>query len=215
LAQWLNLPWRDAKLLCAMSGRGRRSAIGTHGFLQGGLLVDAGKLPGETLGQLADRIEVPTQWRFILIRQPSARGLAGSQETQTMRRLPPVPDRVTAELERLIHEEILPAAKTANCQEFSEAIYRYGHLAGECFALAQGGPFATPDIAALIGDLQQLGVAGVGQSSWGPTVFAITANAAAAQQLVSHLQADRRHQHRHFTIASPNNSGVCAQVTAE
>src|SRR5262245_46303407 len=38
--------------LAARVGRGERSAIGVHGFDRGGLLVDAGKLPGEAVSPL-------------------------------------------------------------------------------------------------------------------------------------------------------------------
>ena len=215
LAEWLELPWRDPQLLRAMSGRGRRSAIGTYGFLQGGLLFDAGKLPQETLGRLADRVEIPAEWRFVLVRQPEARGLAGSDESHAISELPPVPPSVTEELERLIQNEILPAARAADCDAFGSALFSYGHLAGECFAKAQGGPFATPAIETLVHRIRQLGIPGVGQSSWGPTVFAVTSCHAVAEKLVSDLQADNLYRNDEVVITKPNNSGCSVRVKLE
>jgi len=214
LAEWLNIAWRDPAQLATLSGRGRRSAIGTHGFLQGGLLADAGKLAAEPLGELADRVALPADWRFVLIRSPAASGLAGPAENQAISQLPPVPTSVTAELERLIHQGILPAARASDWQAFSEAIYSYGYQAGECFAPAQGGPFATPEIATTVDQIRALGVPGVGQSSWGPTVFAVTPDAAGADQLVQQLKAEPRYRDYSFDIAAPNNRGVAMTVQA-
>jgi len=208
LSEWLGTAWRDANQLSQLSGRGQRSSIGTHGFLAGGLLVDAGKLPNEPLGQLAARIAMPITWRVVLIRQPAVHGLAGSVETAALDSLPPVPLVVTQQLQQLINEKILPAARDANWQSFSEALYAYGHQAGKCFAAAQGGPFASPEIAALVNHIRELGYPGAGQSSWGPTVFAIAPNTPAAETLVNQLQNNPTYSQHHFFIAPPNNTGA-------
>ena len=44
---------------------------------------------------------------------------------------------------------------------------------GDYFAPAQGGRYASPAVAAVVARLRARGVRGVGQSSWGPTVFAV------------------------------------------
>jgi len=209
LAEWLKLPWRDANLLSQMSGRGKRSAIGTHGFLQGGLLVDAGKLPNEPLGKLAARVAMPTDWRLVLIRPTNiACGLTGKREAQVIASLPPVPTEITQQLHQWIDDQILPAARNADWHRFSEAIYRYGHRAGECFSTAQGGPFASPQIAELVETVRQLGFPGAGQSSWGPTVFAIASDAQSAETLVNTLKQHPDYRHCHFAITRPNNTGT-------
>ena len=40
------------------------------------------------------------------------------------------------------------------------------------FRLAQAGPFAHARIEQIVKTIREFGVKGVGQSSWGPTVFA-------------------------------------------
>jgi len=214
LSEWLGTPWRDATLLSQVSGRGQRSAIGTHGFLQGGLLLDAGKLADEPVGQLADRVELPIDWRFVLIRQPALHGLAGTAETKAMSAVPHVPLAVTKSLQQLISEKVLPAARAADWQAFSEAIYDYGHLAGECFAAAQGGPFASPAIASLVEYIRQLGYPGAGQSSWGPTVFAVATDQAAADSLVAELRQQPAYHDYVFTVTKANNSGATVDVNS-
>ena len=71
---------------------------------------------------------------------------------------------------------MLPAIERADCSAFGDALYEFGRLAGECFAAAQGGPFANAFNERLVEAIRGYGVAGVGQSSWGPTVFAVVAN---------------------------------------
>ena len=111
LSVLFNVEYRDAATLAQMSGRGRRSAIGTHGFLHGGLLVDAGKLPDDPLGTLQTRFEMPTPWRFVLIREPAGQGLAGKAEQTAISSLPPVASEVTESLHTLISAEILQPSK--------------------------------------------------------------------------------------------------------
>jgi predicted sugar kinase len=166
--------------------------VGTHGFFQGGLIVDAGKFPGESLGRLDRHLALPEEWRFVLVRDVTAVGLFGNAESNAFSRLPPVPDAVTENLWRIVREEMLPAVETANSQRFGESVFRYGRLAGRCFANVQGSPFASSAIMELVNSIREFGIAGVGQSSWGPTVFAITATQGEAEDLGLWLSARTR-----------------------
>ncbi len=87
-------------------------------------------------------------------------------------------------LRRIAETAILPAAQAGDLEAFGEAVHEFNRRAGEPFAAAQGGPYASPAIAELIADVQTLGVRGVGQSSWGPTVFAVVADSDTALSLV-------------------------------
>jgi beta-RFAP synthase len=188
-----------------------RSAVGTYGFRDGGLIVDSGKELGRPLGRLAHRRAVPAAWRIVLVRSDNVQGLAGDYEADAFSRLPAVPDDVTRELWRITEAEMLPALDRSDCGAFGEAVYRFGRLAGECFAAVQGGPFASPKVARLVDSIRGYGVPGVGQSSWGPTIFAFTASEAEAQALSQWLQNSRDRRARQVTIARPNNRG--AQVS--
>jgi beta-RFAP synthase len=208
MREFLELPSLPIDALAASVGRGSRSAVGTYGFEQGGLIVDAGKLPGRLIGALARRVELPADWRFVLVRPADGRGLAGEHETDAFARLAPVADSVSAELWRLTDCEILPALARADCAAFGEAVYRFGRLAGECFAAVQHGPFASEVIAELVRSIREFGVAGVGQSSWGPTVFAVTASQLEAQALAEWLGEALEIPPHNRTIARPNNRGA-------
>jgi beta-ribofuranosylaminobenzene 5'-phosphate synthase len=210
LRRFLELPELPVVELAASVGRGARSAIGTYGFQQGGLIIDAGKLPGDTLGKLATRVVLPEEWRFVLARAADASGLAGDREVDAFAQLPPVPTHVSTELMRIVESDMLPAADASDCDAFGEAVFQFGRKAGECFAAVQGGPYASPETARLIESIRDRGVRGVGQSSWGPTVFAIVPNEAEASSLAQWLARDAPVRFA-ATVSAPNNRG--AQIT--
>ncbi len=81
--------------LAALAGRAARSAIGTYGFVHGGLLVDAGKDSEQSLAPLERRVELPNAWRFVLICPRGERGLSGEAERRAFSDLPPVPRSTT------------------------------------------------------------------------------------------------------------------------
>jgi beta-RFAP synthase len=208
LRRFLQLPEAPVESLAASVGRGRRSAVGTYGFEYGGLIVDAGKRYDAQFGQLFKRLELPAQWRFVLVRHLDIQGLAGTPEAEAFAALPPVPESVTRELWQIVTEQMIPAVESDHCADFGESVYKFGRLAGECFASVQGGPFASPMIAHQVNAIRRFGVAGVGQSSWGPTVFAVLPTETDARQLVQRLRAESGIRECEITIAAPNNSGA-------
>ena len=176
--------------LAAAVGRGRRSSIGTYGFDLGGLLYEDGKAPGETIGRLHAHVETPADWRVVLVGTARADGLSGDAEVRAFGSLPPVPAVVTQRLKCCVEEHLLPAAREGNLPEFAEHLYQYGHEAGMCFAACQGGPYAGPHLERWVEQIRPRGYAGVGQSSWGPTLFVVVDSDAAAQELIGWFQRD-------------------------
>lgn len=215
VAEWLGRPTRDPVVLSGLVDRGRRSAVGTYGFVQGGLILEAGKLADESLAPLVARVELPSQWRFLLLRPPVPPGLSGSDEQQAFAELPPVPHEVTAQLcqEALLH--LVPAARLRRFDEFSQSVYRYGYLAGTCFATAQGGAYANERLTQLVTLLRRWGIAGVGQSSWGPTLFALLPDRSQAEALMAQLRAHQETCDLELTLAAPVGRGAEITVTAE
>ena len=194
--------------LATCTGRGTRSAIGTHGFVHGGLLVDAGKLAGEPLGTLEARCPLPTAWRIVLIRTSEHSGPSGMPEQTAFKRLVAVPLAVTHELWQITHRELLPALRKNDLATFGEGVYRFGLLAGGCFSAVQNGPFASQPIQNLVDAIRARGVTGVGQSSWGPTVFAFTHDQNEAETLSQALATEEGIDSSSITIAEPNNCGA-------
>jgi beta-RFAP synthase len=123
-------------------------------------------------------------------------------------RLPPVPQEVTRELWQITSDEMLPAVEQIDCRMFGEAVFRFGRLAGECFAAVQRRPFASKEIERLVDSIREFGVPGAGQSSWGPTVFAVTDGDEQARQLVDWVQSRYAGVEYEIVIARPNNRGA-------
>jgi beta-RFAP synthase len=167
--------------------RGERSAIGTHGFDHGGLLVERGKRSGEDLSPVAAHVALPSSWRVVLFTPPAKTHWHGERERGAFAT---ASGGNAAALRDLAESAILPAARAGNVMAFGEAVHEFNRLAGEPFVAAQGGPYASPLIAELIADVRKAGVTCVGQSSWGPTVFAIVGDSDTAMALL--LQFGRR-----------------------
>ena len=212
LQRFFQLPELAPAELARSVDRGQRSAVGTYGFAHGGLIAEQGRLPHESLAPLAACVPLPEAWRFVLVRDSNATGLSGAAEREAFEALPAVPPEVTHSLKRELHERMLPAAADSDWNLFSESVFDYGVQAGSCFAACQGGPFASARIAALVSAIRQFGIPGAGQSSWGPSVFAVARDQQQAIALCDHLREMTDDSALHCEIARPCNAG--AQIVA-
>jgi len=161
-------------------GRGERSAIGIHGFDRGGLVVEAGKGAGEEVSPLLSQVGLPTAWRVVLFR-PHAPTWHGDRERAAFAS---ASDGDSRALRYIAETAILPAARMGDFAPFGEAVHEFNRRAGEPFARSQGGPYSSPAVQELIAELRGMSIRGVGQSSWGPTVFAIVPDGDTALSLV-------------------------------
>ncbi len=196
-------------------GRGTRSALGIHGFEQGGFLIDGGKRRLEDIGTLVSRVSFPAEWRIVLVTPPAGEGLSGTDEQTAFHRLSGMPECVTNRLCRLLLMEILPAIREAGFPEVSEGIYQYGQQVGAYFEPIQGGPFASPKMADLAENLRSRGIRGVGQSSWGPTLFVLEESQSAAEELVQQLHSQPPWADCEFHIAGPKNEAASVAVSTD
>jgi len=170
--------------------RGARSALGIHGFDEGGFLLEAGKLPNQPVGCLVVRAEMPHDWRWVLVRPRSEEGISGGEEVSAFGSLPPMSSALTDALCGLAVREIVPAIKEANFELFSQGLWEYGQRVGEYFAPVQGGVFAHSQMRQLAGALRERGVVGIAQTSWGPTLAVIQPHTASATELVDWIRQD-------------------------
>jgi beta-RFAP synthase len=207
------LPSGSPQELALSVGRGVRSAVGTYGFVQGGLIVEQGKLPGEPISPLDCRIDLPAQWRFVLVRPLGLAGLAGDDESATIAGLPAIPPEVTERLIALARDHLVPAAATGQFDDFAGSLYQYGNLSGQCFAARQGGPYNGPVLTRLVDQIRGLGAAGVGQSSWGPTLFVVQPSQDAAETLLAQVQELRDVPPLDALITPAANRGARIEVS--
>jgi beta-RFAP synthase len=160
--------------LAELAGRGLRSGIGLHGFRHGGLIVDGGRRGPQGVPPLLARQEFPGDWHALLVVPANDPGLHGPDEVRAFAALPAVPDAVTDRLCRLVLLGILPAVLEHDISSFGAALSELQHHVGLCFSTAQGGPYAHPESESVVSFLRDAGLHGVGQSSWGPTLYGFT-----------------------------------------
>lgn len=203
----------DAATLAARVGRGLRSSIGIHGFAQGGLFVDGGKAPTDTVGSIDLRLHFPADWRFVLVVPGASAGLSGDTERDAFQRLTGMSAETTRRLGEIASIDLIPAVGRGDFDACSEALFEYGRLVGEYFAPVQGGIYANAAMARLVDDLRGAGVRGVGQSSWGPTIFALLRDDAAAKELAGELAGSPYCLGASIHIAGPLNTGASLFVT--
>lgn len=173
--------------LAALTGRGQRSAIGAYGFFHGGLIVEGGKHNPAALAPLLVQQSFPPHWRILLITPLQLAGVSGDRERQAFAKMKPIPRDVTAEMCRLVLLGMLPALIERDIDGFGQSLYELQQRVGQCFASAQGGVFAHPMLEEITRFIRARGVQGVGQSSWGPTLYAVVADEATGQALAAEV----------------------------
>jgi beta-RFAP synthase len=199
--------------LSEFSGRGKRSALGIHGFSQGGFLLDGGKREPGSLGTLLVRVDVPEEWRILLVTPTDRSGLSGAAEAAAFQNLQAMPLSTTGELSRLVLLEILPALSEKSFSAFAAALHEYGAIVGDYFSEIQGGRYAHPAMRELIRWLRERNVVGTGQTSWGPTIFAFFENDTEASAIVKSIEKDSRWSGCTIRIARPLNRGAKIEVS--
>jgi len=194
-----------ATALAARIGRGQRSGIGTHGFACGGFLVEAGQ------GEVGAR-DFPSDWQVVVILGSETPGLHGSAETTAFDQLAtPSPARTDA-LCRLVLFGMLPALVEQDIDAFGEAVHDFNARVGEAFAPVQGGIYANERVADVVRFVRSQGVRGVGQSSWGPVVFAVLADRERADDLARRLRSRFALKVNDVMITHARNHGADVRV---
>ncbi len=192
--------------------RGRRSSVGSWGFHLGGCIVELGASADQTFAPLRQRIAVPEEWRVLVAWAPQNTGLHGKAEESAFSRLPQISPQTTEALARIALNRIIPALEHRDFSRFSQSIYEYGMMSGRCFEVLQGGPFASEQIAGLVDRLNKFGICGVGQSSWGPAVYAILKDDEQANWLQQKLEADSEFGDLCMLVTTPNNCGATTTI---
>ncbi|HYT87222.1 MAG TPA: beta-ribofuranosylaminobenzene 5'-phosphate synthase family protein, partial [Gemmataceae bacterium] len=206
----------DAVELARRVGRGKRSALGIYGFERGGFLVEAGKRGAEGVAPLAVRLDFPEEWRVVLVLPPWGQGLHGAAEVAALQRLLAQGWSLegTDALCRLALLGMVPALVERDAVAFGEALYDFNRRVGEAFRSVQGGTYAHPRTAEVVAFVRQQGVPGAGQSSWGPTVFAIVDGVAPAEDLARRLRERVGLDAGAVLVTGAANHGAVAESSA-
>lgn len=180
----------DVRRIAQLLERGARSSIGIATFERGGVVLDGGRGDSDEPPPVLSQLPFPEAWRVLLIFDHEHEGLHGAAEKTAFQRLPVFPAASAAELCRLTLMVALPALAEHRLDRFGWAIAELQRAIGDHFAPVQGARFMSAGVTEVLKWLETEGIAGVGQSSWGPTGFAIIGSEAEALRLRE--QAERR-----------------------
>jgi beta-RFAP synthase len=187
--------------------RGARSGIGVAAFAQGGFVVDGGKAPGDSAPPpIVARLPLPEAWRVLLVLDASGQGVHGPAETAAFDELAPFPAARAADLCRMTLMRLLPGIATADIAAAGSALAEIQRVVGDHFAPFQGGGrFASRSVADALAWIEAQGIAGVGQSSWGPTGWALLPDAASAARLAAAAAARLAGRDLTFRVVAGRN----------
>jgi beta-RFAP synthase len=198
---------RSPSELARLTGRGSRSGIGLHGFQHGGLIVDGGRNHDSDIRPLVARMRFPEEWSVLIVQPEGVGGLHGVDEKEAFAKLPPISRAEGDSLFQLITREVLPAVLNRDLYAFGAALGEMQERVGTAFAPAQGGIYATRHAALIVNELEHLGFAGAGQSSWGPTLYAFSE--------LPREEIDRRAVELRARFALAQSSVFCTTATNE
>jgi beta-RFAP synthase len=183
----LGLILQDVALL---TERGARSGIGLGTFAEGGVVIDGGRGAKTLVPPVIARADFPEEWRIVLIFDSADIGVHGSEEIEAFRTLPEFPADVSSELCRRVLMQALPALAEHDLKTFGAAIRELQVRTGDYFAPVQGGRYASTRVASVLDWLEHNGVLCLGQSSWGPTGFAVLSGEAEAEEYLRAMRAE-------------------------
>ncbi len=201
----LKLNINDVALL---TGRGERSGIGLGAFASGGVIIDGGRGKQTLMPPVIARANFPEAWRIILIFDHAHSGMHGTEEAEAFRILPEFPADTAAMMCRHVLMQALPALAERDLASFGAAIQELQTRTGDYFAPLQGGRYASSRVVEVFKWLSERGTACYGQSSWGPTGFAIVATQAEAKDMMQKLQAQFSQAALEFMLCKGRNQGA-------
>ncbi len=196
--------------------RGARSGIGLAAFTGGGFIIDGGRGVQNRPPPVTLRADFPEPWRVLLILDTRRAGVSGEAETTAFAGLPEFPNAMAANICHLVLMKLLPGLAEQDLAAFGAALTEIQQIVGWHFAGKQGGsPWTSPGVGRLAQKMQALGATGIGQSSWGPTGFAFTPDAAAAERLYHSLVQEAKGDGLDIRIARGRNSGALVEAVSD
>ena len=192
--------------IASMMDRGLRSGIGIGVFEYGGLVVDGGRGAKTLVPPVLSHLELPADWRFILVFDRRGQGLHGEQERAAFDALPLFSRSDAEHLSYLIMMQALPAVAEHDLEKFGDVISKLQVSIGKYFAPVQGGIYASGEVAAAMSWFNREGAVGSGQTSWGPTGFCAVESAGSAEAIIEKAKMHfAGSSNLEFAVVSANN----------
>jgi len=210
----------DLPLLELVKALKHTSTGGMYTFQLGGFVVAGGFTvrPGERVPLRDEPLippmifhsDFPKDWRFVMVRPLEAPpSPAGEGEESAFRRLRDMrpPTQLTHKGYFLLASKLLPAVLERDAEAFGKALTEIQTNVGRIYQPVQGSIF-NPSSQWLIPILRRSGALGIGQSSWGPTVYAFTDRPEAAQEMVEKIVVKARNRAFVEVVAADNNGAT-------
>lgn len=209
LSAGFNLPIATPEEFAIALNRGHRSALGSFGFFLGGLLVDRGKTFSDRISPLDFRTDFPANWPILIVLERGVNrvGLSGQSELAAFDQLPPTSESDRLAMVELVQNEILSSIMQKNYDSFGEGLYQFGHRSGLFFEAVQRGAYHSQPVADLVEFVRSCGYPAVGQSSWGPGVFAVSPSSDRGAELIRHIEKQFPDRYE-FIFTNADNSGT-------
>jgi beta-ribofuranosylaminobenzene 5'-phosphate synthase len=163
-------------------GRGGTSGIGVASFDRGGFIVDGGHLKDDKPDFLPSsasdalpppiivRYDFPLDWKVILVIPNFDKGVHGDKEIDIFQEYCPIPLEEVQRLSHLLLMKMMPAVVEKDLDAFGEAVNSIQNIGFKKIE----NQLQNPLIREIMQLLRDAGAPGVGMSSFGPTIYAVT-----------------------------------------
>ncbi len=172
----------DAHSIGRVVGRGGTSGIGVAAFHEGGLVIDGGhpkteksKFLPSSASQASPppviaRYEFPEDWKILLVIPRFEDRVSGKKEVNIFQEYCPIPLEEVQQLSHLLLMKMMPAIVEGDLDTFGEVINSIQNIGFKKIE----NMLQSPVIRDIMESLRSAGAAGVGMSSFGPTLYAVT-----------------------------------------
>ena len=103
-------------------------------------------------------------------------------------------------MRQICSEQIIPGIINRDYDQFAEALYTFNRASGEYYSDFQSGSYHSRECAELVTQIRNFGVPAVGQSSWGPTLFAVAPELKVADDLARKLETGYSQNSRELSL---------------
>ncbi|WP_414468505.1 beta-ribofuranosylaminobenzene 5'-phosphate synthase [Methanobacterium sp. ACI-7] len=181
----------SAPEIAKLVGRGGTSGIGVMAFDHGGFIMDGGHsldekpdfLPSSASraspAPLIARYDFPEDWKIIMAIPNIPAGASGPKEVNIFQKYCPVSLSEVQKLSHILLMKMMPSIVEQDIESFGYAVNEIQDTGFKKIELELQDPLANK----IIERMKSAGAAGVGMSSFGPTIYAVTDNN--AQEIAS------------------------------
>ncbi len=194
--------------IARVTGRGRRSWVGIAAFTRGGFVVDLGRREEGWEHDLVT-LPFPGDWGVVLCVPRDAKGPDELQEGPSLEGFRLEPQQVR-ELRSSVLGKVVPGLVGRDFREFCGGVEEVQRIVGDAFSHVQGGRFSTHSLKA-VDALASAGASGIGQSSWGPTVYGFFPSTEEASRRSGQIQEELGERWR-VVVTRGRNRGAEVEV---